>query len=142
MSLKELGSRAGTSPSAIHRYESGWAGFELRTLDRLAAALGARLTVQLTPAPDATREEPPRSAALIERFRPLFWDVPLEPSHLETYPDWVLRRVLQFGNWDDVHLARRHFGDDAVRRAAGHRSMDDRTQRFWQVVLGPPEEPR
>jgi hypothetical protein len=53
------------------------------------------------------------------------------------HPDWVLRRVLQFGDWDAVHRCRKFFGDEAIRRAAGHRSMDARTRRFWEVVLDP-----
>jgi transcriptional regulator with XRE-family HTH domain len=140
-SLKELASRAGTSPSALHRYESGWGAFELKTLARLAAALGARLEIRLHP---ALSPEPVTLTArqLANQWSRLFWDVNLTRGHLEANGDWVLRRVLQFGNWDDVHRARLYFGHGAIRRAANHRSMDARTKHFWHVVLGSGNEHR
>jgi transcriptional regulator with XRE-family HTH domain len=137
LSLKELAEKIGSSVSAIHRYESGWGRFELRTLRRLAAALDARLDIRLDPLhPDgsAGRASP---AQLVRNLRPLFWDVELKPEHLDENPQWVLRRVLRFGDWQAVRRARMHFGDDAVREAAAHRSMDVRTRRLWQVILGP-----
>lgn len=135
LSLADLAKRSGSSPSALHRYESGWGGFELKTLVRLAAALGARLEIRLSP---VIRSVPDRLTPkqLVRRLSPLFWDVDLTEQHLEENSDWILRRVLQFGNWEDVHLVRLHFGDRAIRRAASHRSMDARTRRFWDVVLG------
>jgi len=136
LSLAELARRSGTSPSALHRYESGWGSFELRTLARLAAALGARVTVRLIP---VLEDESLTSAQLVHRWRRLFWDVDLAERHLESNEEWVLRRLLQFGNLNDVHQARLFFGNDAVRRAASHRSMDGRTKRFWSVVLGGPK---
>ena len=137
LSLKELAEKIGSSVSAIHRYESGWGRFELRTLRRLAAALDARLDIRLDPLhPDgsAGRASP---AQLVRNLRSLFWDVGLEPEHLDDNPQWVLRRVLRFGDWQAVRQVRTHFGDDAVREAAAHRSMDVRTRRLWQVILGP-----
>jgi transcriptional regulator with XRE-family HTH domain len=137
LSLKELAERIGSSVSAIHRYESGWGRFELRTLRRLAAALDARLDIRLDPVHrdgSAGRASP---AQLVRTLRPLFWDVELKPEHLDENPQWVLRRVLRFGDWQAVRMARVYFGDDAVREAAAHRSMDPRTRRLWQVILGP-----
>lgn len=134
MTLKELAESAGTSASALHRYESGWDGFELRTLRRLAAALDARLlmTLETTTARPAT---PTTDDALAALLRPLFWDVDLTAAHIEENPEWVLRRVLQIGDWDAVRAVRLRYGDDAVRAAAEHRSMDARTRQFWRVVL-------
>lgn len=137
LSLKELAEKIGSSVSAIHRYESGWGRFELRTLQRLAAALDARLDIRLDPLhPDgsAGRASP---AQLVRTLRPLFWDVELKPEHLDENPQWVLRRVLRFGDWQAVRRVRMYFGDDAVREAAAHRSMDVRTRRLWQVILDP-----
>jgi len=137
LSLSELAGFAGTSPSALHRYESGWERFEVRTLRRVATALEARLVVWLQPLRDTAASPPETATQLVVRWRPLFWDVDLEALHLEENPQWVLRRVLAFGDWEDVHQARLFLGDDAVRRAAEHRSVDVRTRRFWQLVLGP-----
>lgn len=137
LSLKALADEAGTSPSALHRYESGWDRFELRTLRRLARALDVRLVVSLEPREGPAAPSRDSQARLAGCLRPLFWDVDLVPKHITEYPNWVLRRVLQFGDWDQVRRAREFFGDEAVRRAVDHRSMDERTRRFWNVVLRP-----
>ncbi len=139
LSLKEVADRVGTSASALHRYESGWDRFELRTLRRLAATLDARLVVRLERIGDASPARRVTPGQLVARLRPLFWDVDLEARHLHENPDWVLRRVLRFGDRDAVHQARGNFGDEAVRRAAMHRAMDARTRGFWMVALGPEE---
>jgi transcriptional regulator with XRE-family HTH domain len=136
LSLKELARRSGTSPSALHRYESGWDRFELDTLRRLASSLGARLQIVLEPLPRPAYPEVETESGLVTCLHSLFWDVDLTRYHLRNNADWVVRRVLQFGNWDQVHRTRRFFGDDVVRRAAEHRSMDARTRRLWRVVLG------
>lgn len=133
MSLKELADTVGTSESAIHRYESGWDQFELRTLRRLARALDADLEIRLTPRQAV--EPAPGPVDLAARFAPLFWDVDLVAQHLLKNPQWVLRRVLEYGDLEQNRLARRYFGDEAVAEAARHRSVDPRVRRYWEVVL-------
>jgi hypothetical protein len=66
---------------------------------------------------------------------PLFWDKDLRSSDLDRYKDWVLERVLVFGNWEQVTAARRRYGDDAVARAAERRGVDERTRTFWRTIL-------
>jgi AcrR family transcriptional regulator len=134
--LKELANSVGTSVTAVHRYESGWDRFEIRTLRRLAAALHARLEIRLEPI-DHDRASSVSPFDLVRRIRPLFWDVDLTTTHLVENPQWVVRRVLQYGGWDEVSLVRRHFGDDAIRLAVQHRSVDARTRRLWSLVLEP-----
>ncbi len=133
LSLKELSEILGTSESAIHRYESGWDRFELRTLRRLARALDADLEIRLTPRQAV--ESSPDPGDLAARFAPLFWDVDLVAQHLLDNPQWVLRRVLEYGDLQQNRLARRYFGDEAVAEAARHRSLNPRVRRFWEVVL-------
>ena len=133
MSLKQLADKIGTSESAIHRYESGWDRFEIRTLRRLAEALDATLEIRLAERSDA--DDPRDARDLARRIAPLFWDVDLQPHHLRDNADWVLRRVLEFGGVDQNRWVRRYFGDAAIARAVQHRSMSPRVRRFWEVVL-------
>jgi len=77
----------------MHRYETGWDRFELNTLRKIAAALGASIEVRLIPDPKrdssarATRDE------VLELVASLFWDRELEGADLDNHPDWVLARV-------------------------------------------------
>ena len=135
-SLAEFARRAGTSAPTLRRYESGWERFELATLRRLAAALGVQLNVSLGP----LRSEKPESTMSREHLAlllgALFWDRPLQPQDIDEYPQWVLRRVLMFGDRVQVEASRRHCGDDAVRKAAAHRETDERTRNYWSLILG------
>jgi transcriptional regulator with XRE-family HTH domain len=135
-SLAELARRAGTSAPTLHRYESGWERFELATLRRLAAALGVQLKVSLEPIGRGVPDAKLPIERLARLLRPLFWDRPLQPQDLNEYPDWVLRRVLMYGDRPQVEASRRFYGDDAVREAAAHRETDNRTRNYWSQILG------
>jgi len=135
-SLAELAVRIGSSAPTIHRYESGWDRFELPTLRKIASALGATLDVRFVSG-GATGGEParPSRARLLEILSPLFWDRDLQVSDLDRYRDWILARVLVFGNWRQVVAVRRFYGDDAILRATERRDVDDTTRVFWNTIL-------
>lgn len=133
--LAELAKRAGTSAPTLHRYENGWERFEVATLRRLALALGSTLNISLEPIRTEEQHASPTRRKLVRILTPLFWDHLLQESDLDEYPEWVLRRVLMFGNTRQVSASRAFFGDDAVRAAATHREIDERTQNYWQLIL-------
>ncbi|MFQ5718586.1 MAG: helix-turn-helix domain-containing protein [Acidobacteriota bacterium] len=135
-SLAELARRVGTSAPTLHRYEGGWDRFQLTTLRKIASALGARLEVNLIPE-RGTEREPARPSVgrLLQLISPLFWDRRLHASDLERYQDWVVERVLMFGNWEQVMAMRRFYDDAAVARAIKRRGVDAKTRCFWTTVL-------
>ncbi len=59
-----LAARAGTSQPAVSRYESGAASPSVETLDRLLAAMGARLELSVSGAPRNLDVRTPRMAKL------------------------------------------------------------------------------
>ena len=65
LTLEALAQRVGTSAPTLHRYESGWDRFEVATLRRIAAALGASLQIRLVPAAGAVSRPVPTRAALV-----------------------------------------------------------------------------
>lgn len=134
--LSDLAERAGTSAATMHRYESGWDRFEIPTLRKIAAALGARLEVRLLPSSPEALDPDPDDKQVTDALSPLFWDKDLEESDLENHPEWVLVRVLRFGSLDQVRLARAYFGDGVVRTTVQRREVDARTRSFWSRILG------
>ena len=136
LSLQGLARRAGTSAPALHRYEAGWDRFEIATLRRIAAALGAQLEVRLHRTDSLRPEKPPRKKQLVRLLAPLFWDRRLTTADLTTYPRWVLGRVLIYGNPDQVRAVRHFFGDEAIHNAIRQRGIDDRTRNYWTLILG------
>ena len=135
MTLQQLADKAGTSASALHRYETGWDRFEVATLRRIAMALGGHLEVRLV-AGESPRTSAPSPTTLVSRLAPLFWDKRLTVEDLESHPVWVLSRVLMFGDADQVHASRSFFGDELVREAIGQRGIDPRTRVYWELLLG------
>ncbi len=136
LSLDEVARRAGTSAPALHRYEAGWDRFELATLRRIAAALGASLEVRLLAAEASPSAAEPDARQLRHILAPLFWDKPLATADLHAYPRWVLGRVLTNGNRSQVQAARRFYGDAAIRDAIARRGIDVRTRNYWAIILG------
>lgn len=64
LSQSALAQRAGTSQPAVSRYEAGAASPSVQTLDRLLAAMGARLELAVTDAPRHLDARTPRMANL------------------------------------------------------------------------------
>ena len=136
--LAELARRVGTSAPTLHRYESGWDQFRMDTLRKIAAALGASLEVRLVDRAPLTT--PISARALVRRLAPLFWDARLSVELLDAHPEWVVGRVLTFGQPAQVAGAHQFFGDDAIRRAIRRRDVDARTRNYWNVLLQEPSD--
>ena len=49
--------------------------------------------------------------------RKLFWDVDYDALDWERYADWVIVRVFERGDVDDIRQIRRHYGDEKIRTA-------------------------
>ncbi len=133
-SLEELARRAGTSAPTLHRYESGWDRFEISTLRKLSAALGASLEVRLRPR-QPRLDVRPTAEALVRLIEPLFWDAELQASDLTEHAAWLLGRVLSFGDAQQVAAVRAFFGDEAIRDAVRQRGIDVRTRNYWNLIL-------
>jgi transcriptional regulator with XRE-family HTH domain len=134
LTLAEVARRAGTSPATLSRYESGWTRFEVYTLRKLATALGCDLVITLKPR--EKRPEPPSPAGVVRRLRRLFWDQRLKPEHLEENLLWVVERVLELGDLDDIRLLVGFLGRETfLRRVAEARFSSEKTRVFWRQIL-------
>jgi hypothetical protein len=47
----------------------------------------------------------------------LFWDVDYDSLDFEKYASWVIVRVFERGDVEDIRAVRRHYGDEKVREA-------------------------
>jgi len=135
MSLSTVARRAGTSPATLSRYENGWTRFETYTLRKLAVALDCELAIELQP---KTHRECRSSdcQALCDQLARLFWDHPLTPGDLDTHATWVVERVLEYGDLNDIYALHDSMGREAFldAAAAAHR-VSPRTRSFWLQIL-------
>lgn len=134
LSLTQLARRADTSAPTLSRYENGWSRFEVATLQKLATALGCELVVRLEPR--ESQHGRPSSAEVVKQLSRLFWDTRLEASHLAENTLWVIERVLEFGDLDDVRILIAHLGRDEFSRLVGGARLESvRTRAFWRQML-------
>ncbi len=139
LTLQELADAVGSSAPAIHRYESLWEGYTVRTLRRIAEALDAELEVRLRPRVRAhTPESPgdrPTERDFLERIRNLFWDADLTATHLAGNAVWILTRILNEGSLPQVRSALAYYGPAPFREVLGRRDLSARARSFLAALL-------
>jgi len=136
LTLAQVARKSDTSVSALSRYENGWHRFELATLEKLAAALGCRLSVRFEPLENNLPEEKITAGEVIGQVERLLWDKKPRPEDLRRYPRWIVERVLEFGNLRDVRALIGYFGrDDFLDLVSTCRFSSRRTAVFWENIL-------
>ena len=69
---------------------------------------------------------------------PYFWDCDWETLSWEQHADFIIRRILQAGDWESICWLRLRLGDGTLRtwlesqRGGG---LSPRQMRFWELVL-------
>lgn len=135
LSLSAVARRADTSSSTLSRYENGWARFEVQTLHKLATALDCDLQIALRPR-SSTRVNPPDRATTTKQLSRLFWDRRLKPKDIDTHTIWVVERVLEYGQLDDIHILHDYLGRAAFLAAVQEaRFHSAKTKNFWEQIL-------
>jgi len=74
---------------------------------------------------------------LMQLARRLVWWKSPEEALLA--PDRLVAQVMALGTWDDIEVAKRHFGIESFRRvlaAAPPGVFDRRSWHYWHVVFG------
>jgi len=73
---------------------------------------------------------------LPEEFRQYFWDVNFDKIDTEKSYIFVISRVLDRGNTDDVKWLIKNFGSDKIKEALmKDRGIDVMTGRLWSGML-------
>jgi hypothetical protein len=86
--------------------------------------------------PKAAQRDRPTTAEVVEQLDRLFWDTRLEASHLAENKLWVIERVLEFGNLDDVRVLIAYMGRAQFCRLVGSARLESaRTRAFWNQML-------
>ncbi|MEW5805480.1 MAG: hypothetical protein AB1721_02015 [Patescibacteria group bacterium] len=82
----------------------------------------------------------PNKSDLIKNLRPsLFWDVDSAKLDFEKNADFIIGRVLDFGNLREWQAVKNFYGLIRVKKAAQkHIFADDRSVNFWAMILNLP----
>jgi hypothetical protein len=77
------------------------------------------------------------SAVIPTAVSRLFWDVERDSVDVERHRDWIIGRVLDWGNVDALVWLRRTYGDEALKRVATRgRGLARKTCVFWRTYFG------
>ena len=76
----------------------------------------------------------------INHFRKiLFWDVNPKKLDIEKSADFIIGRVLDFGNLKEWRTIKQLYGEEKIRKVAkGHVFTDPRSANFWAIILSIP----
>lgn len=73
------------------------------------------------------------------KLQPLFWDTNLETFTPETYPDYTIFRVLEYGDETAVAWLRETFPSPEICRVLStERRLSEKSASFWALVCGVP----
>jgi hypothetical protein len=73
----------------------------------------------------------------VTRFRQtLFWDVDPKTINPKKHARYIIERIMDFGNDDEVRWMWRHYPKSLLRDVAMHsRVLHDKTRPFWRLIL-------
>lgn len=128
LTLQQVATLAGTSVAAMHRYENGWERFDVRTLGKIAQALGVEMVITFR-----LKTKKRMNPNVYQIFKPLFWDVRIAKNKLTKHRDWLVQRVLELGNLEQVRALFSLFEFTAIRDSFAHQQhkFSRKTQIAW-----------
>ena len=78
---------------------------------------------------------------LQQDLKSLFWDCDFSSLDLSKHRSFIIRRILDRGDWDAIMWLRRTFGDGVIRDwflSKNGGGLDPRRLRFWGLILNIP----
>jgi hypothetical protein len=70
-----------------------------------------------------------------------FWDVDAARLNVQRYRQFVIERILEFGDMPAIRWVRQTFGDEAIKNVVCRsRRLSRRTANFWRLILDIPKE--
>jgi hypothetical protein len=81
---------------------------------------------------------PDNSSALSEHLVELFWEYDTAELDWVEHREFIARRVLSHGRWEQLCWLREQLGDGELRRIIEKtegRDLSPRQLRFWQLIL-------
>ncbi len=76
-----------------------------------------------------------------ERVKRLFWDVKKDEVDLEKHKSFIIRRIINFGDLDDVRWMLGNYSQDEIIRVLKRaRGISKKTILFWATYFNIPLE--
>jgi hypothetical protein len=73
--------------------------------------------------------------------RRIFWDVDFDKMNYDKYPRFVIERVFERGDVDDIRQCRRYYGDEKIREILlTSKFLPDHTMHLAAAIIEQPYE--
>ena len=70
-----------------------------------------------------------------------FWDIDFSSLDTQTHPDYIIERILEFGDIKDLNWMMRNYPIDWIRRTiCNTRGLTLKSAIFWAIVLDIPKK--
>jgi hypothetical protein len=76
-----------------------------------------------------------------EKIKRLFWDVDKEKIDIKDHRSFIIRRIMDFGNLDDVNwMLTAYTSDEIIEAVKKGRGLSRKSATFWSIYFNIPRE--
>lgn len=75
-----------------------------------------------------------KAIRLPKEFKKYFWDVEFKKLSLKKYPEFILGRIMNYGNLQALKWLLKFPKRVIMKVVRTNRELDSKTRNFWQVV--------
>jgi len=73
---------------------------------------------------------------MIEISKGLFWDIKFKDLSYKKHADFIIKRVLQYGNEKDYKIIKGRYGTKKIKKVAQNTSYSDKkSPNFWKFIF-------
>lgn len=70
-------------------------------------------------------------------LQPYFWDVNFQELELKKYSQFILTRILNYGDEKAIKWAKKQFSKNEIKKViTSSRSLDRKSFNFWSLIFG------
>ena len=80
-------------------------------------------------------EKKPKKKKIMRFGQSLFWDVNPKRIHPKRHAQYIIERVMDFGNDDEVRWIWNTYHPDTLRKAVTSRGLHPQTKALWTLLL-------
>lgn len=82
-----------------------------------------------------------RKETIPERIKRLFWDVGKKNIDIKDHRSFIIRRIMDFGNLDDVNwMLTAYTSDEIIEVVKKGRGLSRKSATFWSIYFNIPRE--
>jgi hypothetical protein len=71
------------------------------------------------------------------KIKKLFWEVDVSSLDIDQYNFYIIERILEYGDLQEVKWMFEHYSPAVIKEALGtRRGLSKKSSSFWKLILG------